>query len=138
MRGVNDMVICLFPTTLFPGCTSNSDCSFHEPTCDTLTRICYNCNHYCNYYHCNGSGKRWMHKKCRDHSQMCLQNGLRVDRAKAGLKKLNVKHLKKGKRYSFFFWYQIKTYYFERFFSWSPRTKALWTVHNVHTTRKMC
>ena len=65
---------------LIPGCTSNSHCSCHKPTCDTLTRTCYNCN--CN--NCNDAEKRWMHKKCRDHSQLCLQNGLCVDRAKAG------------------------------------------------------
>ena len=75
---------------LIPGCTSNSHCSCHEPTCDTLTRTCYNCNHYCKYYNCNGRGKRWIHQKCRDHSQLCLPSGLCVDRPKAGLQYLNI------------------------------------------------
>ena len=73
---------------LILGCTSNSQCNIHEPTCDTLTRTCYNCNH-CKYYNCNRVGKRWMHKKCRDHSQLCLPGGLCVDRPKAGLQYLN-------------------------------------------------
>ena len=85
MRGVNDMVICLFPNTLLPGCTSNSDCSYHEPTCDTFTRKCYNCNHYWNI---GIIGKRWMHKKCRDHSQICQPSGLCIDRA--GVKYFNI------------------------------------------------
>ena len=85
---MNGWCICNSALKLIPGCTSNSQCNLHEPTCDTLTRTCYNCNH-CKYYNCNSVGKRWMHKKCRDHSQLCLPGGLCVDRPKAGLQYLN-------------------------------------------------